>query len=361
MKRLEESTPDQSARANENRIGGTDMRMLIRLTLLIALVAIVALPAQAQQITLRMAILGGVSQSGYGEAMLALPDVISKATNGKVKVEIFDSLIPPTQLANALRDGRIDMIGGVHPYLTGEEARFGIGHLPGLMNSMEEYKLVLDAYMAGLIAEAWKTRYRGHVVAHGVWYENPHFSNKPLTKLSDFKGLKIRTHNAEAAQLLTLVGAHPTQISAAEMTGALQRGVIDALSTEWGSAISLNVQDAAKYMTVWNFSVNLGWSVVFGVAVWDKLPEDVKQQITTGMKAFQEERFANYRTNSVKKRDTLVAKGITFVDVPAEEQQKAFTDENLKAVYAGWYERATKVGVDGPAVVAKIREILKNK
>lgn len=335
------------------------MRTLLCLALTMALAALGATAAQAQQLTLRMAILGGVSQSGYGEAMLAVPDTIAKATGGKVKVEIFDSLIPPTQLANALRDGRIDMIGGVHPYLTGEEARFGIGHLPGLMNSMEEYKVVLDAYMADLIAEAWKTRYNGHVVAHGVWYENPHFSNKPLTKLSDFKGLKIRTHNAEAAQMLTLVGAHPTQISSAEMTGALQRGVIDALSTEWGSAVSLNVQDAAKYMSVWNFSVNLGWSVVFGNAAWARLPDDVKGQIATGMKAFQEERFANYRANSEKKRDALVAKGIQFVEVPEEEQQKAFTAENIKAVYAGWYERAAKVGVDGPAVVARIREILK--
>lgn len=337
------------------------MKVLLRLALTAALAAIFALPSQAQQINLRMAILGGVSQSGYGEAMLGVPDAISKATNGKVKVEIFDSLIPPTQLANALRAGRIDMIGGVHPYLTGEEARFGIGHLPGLLTTMEEYKLVLDAYMADLIAEAWKTRYSGHVVTHGVWYENPHFSNKPLTKLSDFKGLKIRTHNAEAAQMLTLVGAHPTQIAAAEMTGALQRGVIDALSTEWGSAVSLNVQDAAKYMAVWNFSVNLGWSVVFNNGAWDKLPADIRQQISTGMKAYQEERFANYRANSAKKRDALVAKGVTFVDVPAEEQQKAFTEGNLKAVYAGWYERAAKVGVDGPGVVNRIRDILKKK
>ncbi|MGE0152216.1 MAG: TRAP transporter substrate-binding protein [Reyranellaceae bacterium] len=326
-----------------------------------ALLASLALPAQAQQITLRMAILGGVAQSGYGEAMLGVPDAISKATGGKVKVEIFDSLIPPTQLANALRDGRIDMIGGVHAYLTGEEARFGIGHLPGLLTNMEEYKLALDAYTGNLIAEAWRTRYNGHAVAEGLFYGTPHFSNKPLAKLSDFKGLKIRTHNAEAAQMLTLVGAHPTQISSAEMTGALQRGVIDALSTEWGSAISLNLQDAAKYMSVWNFSVNLGWSVVFNNAAWARLPDDVKGQITTGMKAFQEERFANYAANEAKKRNALIAKGIQFVEVPEEEQQKAFTEENIKAIYAGWYERAAKVGVDGPAVVAKIREILKKK
>ncbi len=330
----------------------------VMLALAATLTVAIAAPSQAET-TLRMAILGGVGQSGYGEAMLGVPDAIAKATNGEVKVEIFDSLIPPTQLANALRDGRIDMIGGVHPYLTGEEARFGIGHLPGLLTTMEEYKLVLDAYMGDLIAEAWKTRYNGHVVAHGIWYENPHFSNKPLSKLSDFSGMKIRTHNAEAAQMLTLVGAHPTQIASAEMTGALQRGVIDALSTEWGSAISLNVQDAAKYMAVWNFSVNLGWSVVFNSTVWDKLPADVREQITTGMKAFQEERFANYRANSAKKRDALIAKGITFIEVPAEEQQKAFTEENIEAIYAGWYERAAKVGVDGPAVITTIREILK--
>ncbi|MFO1188742.1 MAG: TRAP transporter substrate-binding protein DctP [Alphaproteobacteria bacterium] len=334
---------------------------MTRIAIIVAMVVGVlhlAVPASAQQISLRMAILGGVGQSGYGEAMTGVPDVMAKATNGRVKVEIFDSLIPATQLGNAIRDGRIDMIGGVHPFLSGEEPRFTIGHLPGLIRNAAEYKKVLDAYMADVITEAWAKRYNGTALAHGIWYEAPHFSNKPITKLSDFKGLKVRSHNAEAAQMLTAIGAQPTQIAPGEMAGALQRGVIDALSTEYGSAVSLGMQDAAKYMENWEFSVNLGWTVVMNTAVWEKLPNDVKTQIRTGMKAFQEDRFATYDANSEKKKQILLSKGMVLVDVPPEEQAKAFTDQNVQAIYAGWYDRAKTIGVDGPAIVARVRQIL---
>lgn len=329
---------------------------IIVATLVIALLG--AMPGYAQQISLRMAILGGVGQSGYGEAMTGVPEAFAKATNGRVKVEIFDSLIPATQLGNAIRDGRIDMIGGVHPFLSGEEPRFTIGHLPGLIRNAAEYKKVLDTYMAEVITEAWAKRYNGTALAHGIWYEAPHFSNKPIAKLEDFKGLKVRSHNAEAAQMLTAVGAQPTQIAPGEMAGALQRGVIDALSTEYGSAVSLGMQDAAKYMQNWEFSVNLGWTVVMNTAVWDKLPADVKTQISTGMKAYQEERFAKYDANSEQKKAILLSKGMVLIDVPAAEQQKAFTDQNVQAIYAAWYDRAKTVGADGPAIVARVRQIL---
>lgn len=314
--------------------------------------------AGAQEITLRMAILGGVGKSAYGVTMSQVPEAISKATDGRVKVDIYDSLIPGTQLANSVREGTIDMIGAVHVYLTGEEPRFGIGHLPGLLTTSEEYKTVLDAYMADLIEEAWDTRYNSHALAHGIWYDAPHFSNKPLKTLEDFKGLKIRTHNPEAAAMLTAIGAHPTQIAAGEMTTALQRGVIDALSTEYGSALSLGVQEAAAYASVWDFSVNLGWTVAINKNSWSKIPDDLKEQITQGMKAFQEARFAAYEGERAAITKEMTDAGVEFVPVAPEEQQKAFTEENVKGIYDGWYARAQSVGVDGPAVIAEIRKIL---
>lgn len=314
--------------------------------------------ASAQEVTLRMAILGGVGKSAYGVSMAQVPDAISKATDGRVKIELYDSLIPGTQLANAVRDGSVDMIGAVHVYLTGEEPRFGIGHLPNLLRTSEEYKTVLDAYMADLIADAWQTRYNGHALAHGLWYDAPHFSNKPLKTLEDFRGLKIRTHNPEAAAMLTAIGAQPAQIAAGEMTAALQRGVIDALATEYGSALSLGVQDAASYAAVWDFSVNTAWTLVINEDAWAKIPEDLQVQITEGATAFQEARFEAYEGERAAIRDAMTEAGVEFVDVAPEEQERAFSDEYMEGIYEGWYERAQTVGADGPAIVSRIKEIL---
>lgn len=84
----------------------------------------------------------------------------------------------------------------------------------------------------------------------------------------------------------------------------------------------------------------------------------MQAQIRTGMKAYQEERFATYDANSEKKKAILLSKGMVLVDVPAAEQQKAFTDQNVQAIYAAWYDRAKNVGADGPAIVARVRHIL---
>ncbi|MFA7386791.1 MAG: TRAP transporter substrate-binding protein DctP [Thiohalobacteraceae bacterium] len=320
--------------------------------------AITASGAIAQEVTLRMAILGGVGKSGYGVAMSKVPDAIYQATNGRVQVEIYDSLIPGPQLPNALRDGTVDMIGGVHVYMSGEEPRLGIGHLPGLLTNEKEYKNVLDAYMGELIAEVWDTRYNGHALTQGLWYEAPVFSNELIVKLEDFRGLKVRTHNYESAGMLTQVGAKPTQVPAGEMVNALQRGVIDALSAEYGSAVSLGVQDAAKYASLWDFSVNLGWTVVMNNESWASLPEDLQVQITEGMKNFQEERFANYIEETAAIRQEMIDAGIELVEVPETEQNRALSDENVTAIYDDWYARAADVGFDGKAVVQKVRDIL---
>lgn len=334
------------------------MRTLLRSGIVAVLTIVAATAAVGQEVTLRMAILGGVAKSAYGVTMLMVPETITKATNGRVKVELYDSLIPGTQLANAVRDGTVDMIGSVHVFLTGEEPRFGVGHLPGLLSNAQEYKKALDAYLGSLIAEAWDKRYNGHALTDGLWYDAPHFSNKPLAKLEDFKGLKVRTHNPEAAAMLVAIGAQPTRIAPGEMVTALQKGVIDALSTEYGSALSLGVQDGAKYASVWDFSVNLGWTVVINKESWAKLPQDLRAQISAGMKDLQERRFASYEAERTAIKEAMIKAGITFVPVDPAEQKKALSDKNVAEIYAGWYKRAASVGVDGPAVVAKIRQIL---
>ncbi|MDP4534097.1 TRAP transporter substrate-binding protein DctP [Marinobacter salarius] len=312
----------------------------------------------AEKITLRMAILGGVSESAYGEAMSKVPDAVSQATDGNVEVEIYDSLISPTELPTAVRSGRIDMIGAVHVYMTGEEPRFGVGHLPGLLRGAEDYQKVLNAFMGDMIADVWDSRYNAHALAQGIWYAQPHFSNQPLRTLSDFKGLKVRTHNAEAAQVLRAIGAQPAQIAASEMAGALQRGVIDALSTETGSAYSLGVQDAATYISGWQFGDLIGWTVAMNNEKWNSLPDEVKAQIGKGLSALQEERFETYASRKDKKLDLLIGKGMEYIEIAPEEQQKLFDPDVVGVVYEDWYQRVEEVGGDGQAIVKRAREVL---
>jgi TRAP-type C4-dicarboxylate transport system substrate-binding protein len=333
--------------------------LLVTLTIFL-FTALVAFQTRAEEIKLRMAIIN-VPPTGYGEMMAEVPDRIKKATGGRVTVEVFNTLIPGNQLASALRDGRVDMIGSVDAYLGGEDPRLNIGHLPGLIRNVAEYKFVFDAYLENIVNESWNQRYNGTALAHGLFYNNPYYSNVKIEKLEDFKGLKVRANTSESAEMLVVVGAKPASIAFSEIGAGLQRGVIDVVAAEYGLAIMLNLQDVAQYMQDWDFSKQSSFGVIINNDSWEKIPDDLKAPIRETMRQMQEERFANYHPNNHLKRKVLTDGGIEWIQISESEKARAFTAENIRKIYEGWYNRAATAGVDGRPILQRIAELLDRK
>src|SRR5690606_38144383 len=98
-------------------------------------------PASAQQYDLTMSVIVSPGD-GYSILTQSVPERVAKATNGQVKVTVSDSLVPASQIATAIREGRVDLSAALHTYLAADEPRMGIFNLPGLINNAEEYKKV---------------------------------------------------------------------------------------------------------------------------------------------------------------------------------------------------------------------------
>lgn len=92
-------------------------------------------------------------------------------------------------------------------------------------------------------------------------------------------------------------------------------------------------------------------------AVWDKLPDDVKPQITEAMRSLTEDRFASYAENNEKKRQALMADGVQWVEISQAENDKALSPDVTGYVYDKWYARAPS-GVDAKAVAQKVADLL---
>ncbi len=63
-------------------------------------------PASAQDFDLTLAMLPS-PHTAYGAMIATIPDRIAKATDGRVKITLNDSLIGGPQIAPAVRDGRV--------------------------------------------------------------------------------------------------------------------------------------------------------------------------------------------------------------------------------------------------------------
>ena len=72
--------------------------------------------AQAQQFDFTMAVIPAPGDV-YASLTSTVPERFARATGGKVKVTISDSLVPGGQIVSAVRDGRVDMSGALHTYL----------------------------------------------------------------------------------------------------------------------------------------------------------------------------------------------------------------------------------------------------
>lgn len=294
----------------------------------------------------------------YSNLTASLPARIAKATNGRVAITVSDSLVAPAQIASAVREGRLPMSAAVHTYLAADEPRMGIFNLPGLIENIDEYQKVRNAFWAQDVARIWSDKWNAKVLAEGAWCRTQLFSKQPIHTLADFKGKRLRVHNPQTASLVTALGARPTPMPTTEIAPALERGVIDGafISGCIGNAMEFwrdapNVQD-------WGISTVTGWAILMNNDQWKKLPADIQGQINVAMQELEKEAFNGYETFVRDALDKMKQKGGKLWIAPAASRAELNRDQYTKAVFDSWNQRARDVGFDGPAYIQKIRGAL---
>jgi TRAP-type C4-dicarboxylate transport system substrate-binding protein len=103
-------------------------------------------------------------------------------------------------------------------------------------------------------------------------------AREPLTKLEDFKGMKIRVAGAGYAKAWASIGAVPISMPSSELYTSLQRGVVDAAM---GVDITFR---ARKLYEVAKYQINLNaflfdWPVIMNKGSFDRLSEEQKKVI----------------------------------------------------------------------------------
>lgn len=319
---------------------------------------IAAQPAMAQKkIDLTMGII--VSPGDAYSAMTAsVPERIAKATNGRVAVTVSDSLVAPAQIASAVRDGRLPMSAALHTYLAADEPRMGIFNLPGLINNIEEYQKVRDAFWAKDVAKIWEEKWGAIVLAEGAWCPTRLFSKTPIRTVDDFRNKRLRVHNPQTAAHMNALGAKPTPMAPTEIMPALERGVIDGvfISTCVGGAMEF--WRVAKNLQDWGVGAITGWAILINKAEWDGMPADIREQIRGAMAELQKDAFGTYNGFVEKALDNMRKNGVEPWAASPELRAAINDPKFAQPAFDSWLSRAKEVGVDGPAYINRIRAAL---
>ena len=181
---------------------------------------------------------------------LKFKEEVEKRSNGTMTVNIYpnSTLGGDRDMAEGMQMGTVDfaLIAGV---LGNFERSIGLLELPYLFNSQEEFSKIVYGPIGDEIA--------GNVQkASGIlildWWDRGArqvTANKPINKLEDIKGLKIRLPEIPAmVATWKTMGAAPTPMAWSEVYTGLQQHVIDAQENPIPFIYGGRIHEVQKYL-----------------------------------------------------------------------------------------------------------------
>ena len=287
-------------------------------------------------------------------ACTGLPDRIAKATNGKVKVILMPDLVKPADAFQALKDRRVDAIWFVALHYTSTYPWVGIGAVPGFWDSEEQYDQVQR--QTGFLKQIddWTMKeFNARTLVPTFTLSQVMYSKRPLSKIEDFQGFKMRTASAEQAQLMTELGAKPTTVAWAELYMGLQTGVVDGAITGLDSGYGSSFYEVVGHVTDWpSFRILNPRYFAVNEDYWQALPADVRTALERALNELSKDQIRGLKDeyNTVVKNFRDKGTTVTLIE------DKAELDKGRPAalkVGNDWISRAKQKGYQFPPELAK--------
>jgi tripartite ATP-independent transporter DctP family solute receptor len=262
--------------------------MHFRRNFLIAfLAALVALPAAAQMVELKLGHVGGP-----GSLFELSANEFARRANeklaGKVKVVVFGSsqLGGDREMMQKLRLGTLDF-ALPSTVMSSEVEAFGMFEMPYLVKNREHMKKIEAAIVwpsLEPLAEAkgykllavWENGFR-HITTNA----------RPIVKPADLQGMKLRVPEGKwRVKMFQAYGANPSPMALSEVFVALQTGVMDGEENPLTQIYSSKFQEVQKYLSLTGHVYTPAY-LAAGAKKFAMLPPDVQATLTQTAKETQ--------------------------------------------------------------------------
>lgn len=202
---------------------------------------------------------------------------IEKQTNGRVKFTFFHAggLAPAAQIYDAVVKGIADVGLSCFTYTRGKFPLTSVIDLPlNLQDGVTATRLANAYYKKFMPKELDEVKM---LYVHGHGPGLIHMTKKPVNKLEDLKGMKIRSTGL-ASKIALALGAAPVGTTMPETYDALRTGVaegamapIQALKGfRWGEVISYSILNYGS-------SYSTGFFIAMNKGKWNALPPDIQK------------------------------------------------------------------------------------
>lgn len=331
-------------------------------TLVAATAAVAALPALAQEVTLKFHHIWNTQAMAAVNVITPWCNKIAAESNNRMKCQLLPAMSgggTPQQLVDRIKDGVDDLTITLPGYTPGRFPTTEVFELPFMIKSAEAgARASWDFLNKYSLKEFPGTR----LLATWVHDEGLiHTNGRQVKTLADFKGLKLRAPNRQTNKLLALLGAAPVGMPLPSVPDAVSKGTVDGFLLPWEVMPSLRLQEMVKYHSEIDASRPALYTSVFIFAMnqarYDSLPADLKKVIDANSgPALSQQIGKIWDDSQAAGRKTAVDRGNNFYTIPAAE-----VDNWIKAsapLYDSWVADMDKRGLPGKQMLAEARELI---
>lgn len=278
---------------------------------------------------------------------------LEAATNGRLSIQVYPSMqlggekesLEMAQLgALALTRVSVGVMGPIVDDLNVFNLPFvfrDTGHMHKVIDGEIGQKLLKeidDSPTAGLIGLAWMD-----AGARSVYN-----SKRPVAKLEDLQGLKIRTMgNPMFVDMANAMGANGVAMGYDQLINALQTGVVDGAENNYPSYDTGQHYNYAPYYSTTQHLI-IPEIIVFSKKVWETLSAEDQALIRKFAQEAQQDERELWAAQEQKALENMKKNNVTITEISPEEKKRF--QEAMKPVW-------DKYGAKYAGLVAEIQAV----
>lgn len=299
-------------------------KLLVGLTgaLALSLATLGTANAEIRDQNFKIAIAVNAGTSHY-DGGVKFTELLAEKSGGKMKAKMFGggSLGKDVAVVSSMQGGVIDMGIMNANLLTGLIKDFGVLDFPFAFPSEAVAHKVLDGEWGSKLNDLLPAK---NLVGLGFWemgFINYHLGKRPIQKLDDIAGLKIRvTETPLQIDFQNMLGANAVPIAYVELYTALEQHTVDGGNQAFSNLRAAKLYEVQKYVSVTNHMYN-PIVLLMGKKVYDKLNDDEKKVLKDAAReatVYQRELAKKYNAESLEFLKTKLEVNV----VPPEEIAK---------------------------------------
>jgi TRAP-type transport system periplasmic protein len=220
-----------------------------------------------------------VATSPQGQGMARFAELVKTKSGGKLDIRTFPGgqLGGDLQNVSAVQGGTLDFVLLNSGLLVGIDKRFAALDLPFLFATPEEADKVVDGPIGERLHKNLEDKGLVGLAFWELGFRNVTNSKRPINKLEDFNGLKLRVlQSALFIELFNGLGANTVVMPFPEVHTALEQRVVDGQENPYPTILGGKLNEVQKFVSETKHIYNVQ-SLLVSKRLWDQLSSEERK------------------------------------------------------------------------------------